>query len=168
MKRNKIKALFWGCLFFKTHLFNLVPFRSKSLWGSLSLSLCLSLVKRKTWCKVEGWRYCWANSGGGRGPITRLTSRYQLPGRGKPQTAKMESQRQRQKGIKYLAEQFKKFTEWDVFRSINTYKSIYRMGSSSSKFKKYLQHGDEFAAMQVTPHFMQATSVFTWRPFLYM
>ena len=23
------------------------------------------------------------------------------------------------------------------------------MGSSSSKFKKYLQHGDEFAAMQV-------------------
>ena len=33
------------------------------------------------------------------------------------------------------------------------------MGSSSSKFKKYLQHGDEFAAMQVTPHFIQATSV---------
>ena len=128
---------------------------------SLSLSLSLSLVKRKTWCKVEGWRYCWANSGGGRGPITRLTSRYQLPGWRKPQTAKMESQRQRQKGIKYLAEQFKKFTEWDVFRSINTYKSIYRMGSSSSKFKKYLQHGDEFAAMQVTPHFIQATSVFT-------
>ena len=26
---------------------------------------------------------------------------------------------------------------------------ISRMGSSSSKFKKYLQHGDEFAAMQV-------------------
>ena len=26
---------------------------------------------------------------------------------------------------------------------------ISRMGSSSSKFKKYLQHGDEFAVMQV-------------------
>lgn len=35
------------------------------------------------------------------------------------------------------------------------------MGSSSSKFKKYLQHGDEFAAMQVTPHFIQATRVYS-------
>lgn len=26
---------------------------------------------------------------------------------------------------------------------------VVRMGSASSKFKKYLQHGDEFAAMQI-------------------
>jgi hypothetical protein len=30
------------------------------------------------------------------------------------------------------------------------WKSLEVMGSSSSKFKKYLQHGDEYAAMQVS------------------